>query len=95
MNHLLKAHRFLSAAGLALAAGITINGLPLLCRDCAPGTGVPGTGLEAEFAEKIIGGPGAFVVTADDPAAFADAIRRKLILEISGDHGGPAFAATP
>jgi Protein of unknown function (DUF1194) len=79
----------------ALAAGITINGLPLLCRDCAPGTGVPGTGLEAEFAEKIIGGPGAFVVTADDPAAFADAIRRKLILEISGDHGGPAFAATP
>ncbi len=80
---------------VALAAGITINGLPLLCRDCAPGTGVPGTGLEAEFTDKIIGGPGAFVVTADTPAAFADAIRRKLILEISSDHGGPSFAAAP
>ena len=79
----------------ALAAGITINGLAVLCRDCTEGSGGGRAGLEAEFADRIIGGPGAFVVAADNPAAFADAIRRKLILEISGDHGGPAFATSP
>jgi hypothetical protein len=77
---------------LALAAGITINGLAVACRDCASGTGAGGEALAAEFEEKIIGGPGAFVVTAESPAAFAEAVRRKLILEISGDHGGPVVA---
>jgi Protein of unknown function (DUF1194) len=78
----------------ALAAGITINGLAVLCRDCSAGTG-SGRDLEGEFVDKIIGGPGSFVITADNPAAFAEAVKRKLILEISGDHGGPAFAAAP
>ena len=32
---------------------------------------------------KIIGGPGAFVVTADGEQSFAQAVRRKLILEIA------------
>jgi len=35
-------------------------------------------------AEQIIGGPGAFVVLADGREQFAEAVRRKLILEISG-----------
>jgi hypothetical protein len=64
-----------------LAAGITINGLPILCREC-PGGGRPN--LERDYAEQIIGGPGAFVVLADGRDRFADAVRRKLILEISG-----------
>ena len=65
-----------------LAAGITINGLPILCRYCS---GRPSGGnLEQLFAERIIGGIGAFVVTADDAESFGDAVRRKLILEISG-----------
>lgn len=75
----------------ALQAGITINGLAVLCRDCAAGTG-SGRDLAGEFAEKIIGGMGAFVVTADNPAVFAEAVKRKLILEISGNHAGPAVA---
>lgn len=65
-----------------LAAGITINGLPILCRFC---NGRPtSVDLEQVYAERIIGGPGAFVVTADSEASLSDAIRRKLILEIGG-----------
>ena len=71
-----------------LTAGITINGLAVLCRAC---NGRPsGPDLEREYAERIIGGEGAFVVTAEEPAAFSDAVRRKLILEIAGAApGGP------
>lgn len=65
-----------------VAAGITINGLPILCRDCSGRAG--GRDLESQYAERIIGGRGAFVVTADDMDSFAEAVRRKLILEISG-----------
>ena len=77
-----------------VAAGITINALAILCRFCSGRAG-GGANLEAIYAERIIGGPGAFVVTADDMESFADAVRRKLILEISGPSGrhGPAIAA--
>ncbi len=64
-----------------LSAGVTVNGLPIL-RPGDPGRAMGG--LEALFAERIVGGPHAFVVTADSRAAFAEAIKRKLILEISG-----------
>ncbi len=65
-----------------LAAGITINGLAILCRSCS---GRPiSYDLEAAFSERIVGGPGAFVVTADSPDTFANAVRRKLVLEIAG-----------
>ena len=65
-----------------LAAGITINGLPILCLDCS---GRPSNAdLERIYEERIIGGLGAFVVTADGRQSFADAVKRKLILEISG-----------
>lgn len=63
-------------------AGITINGLAVLCRSCS---GQPVSyDLEQAFKDSIIGGPGAFVVTADNTQTFADAVRRKLVLEISG-----------
>jgi hypothetical protein len=68
----------------ALDAGITINGLAVLCRICASGRAA-GYDLEAAFRDRIIGGPGAFVVTADGETAFAEAVRRKLILEIAGE----------
>lgn len=65
-----------------VAAGIVINGLAVLCRQCS---GRPiAYDLEAAFADRIIGGPGSFVVTADSSATFADAVRRKLVLEIAG-----------
>ncbi|MEM8596701.1 MAG: DUF1194 domain-containing protein [Pseudomonadota bacterium] len=65
-----------------LEAGITINGLAVLCRDCS---GRPvGYDLEGAFNDRIVGGPGHFVVTADSEATFANAVRRKLVLEIAG-----------
>jgi hypothetical protein len=65
-----------------VAAGITINGLAILCRFCS---GRPVTyDLEKAFEDTIIGGPDAFVVTADDMAQFSTAVKRKLILEIAG-----------
>ena len=70
------------ARAAALAADITINGLAVLCRSCS---GRPNFyDLEQAFAETIIGGPASFVVTADGDASFADAVRRKLLLEIAG-----------
>ncbi len=63
-------------------AGITINGLAVLCRSCS---GPPVSyDLEKAFRDTIIGGPGAFVITAENATGFADAVRRKLVLEITG-----------
>jgi hypothetical protein len=74
-----------------LAAGITINGLPILCRFCDTPARYPDLG--AIYAERIIGGLGAFVVTAEDESDLADAIRRKLVLEISGEMPAQRMAA--
>jgi hypothetical protein len=70
-----------TARAEVLAAGITINGLPILRPD---DPGRAHGGLEAAYENEIIGGPGAFVVTAADRASFSQAVRRKLILEIAG-----------
>jgi hypothetical protein len=73
-----------AARQAAVADGIVINGLPILCREGECGGRPVGYDLEKAFEEKIIGGPGAFVVTAETRDAFEFAVRRKLILEISG-----------
>lgn len=72
-----------TARAAALEARITINGLAILCRerDCS---GRPNAyDLEAAFAEQIVGGPGSFVITVDGRDSFAEAVRKKLILEIA------------
>ncbi len=73
------------ARDAALAAGITINGLAILCRDVDCSGRPVGYNLEEAYRTQIAGGPGSFVVTVDSRASFALAVRRKLILEIS-DH---------
>src|SRR3546814_15117279 len=61
----------------AIAADIVINGLAILCRDCS---GRPVYyDLEEAYRRDIIGGPAAFVITADDMASFATAVRKKLL----------------
>jgi len=66
----------------ALFADIVINGLAILCRHCS---GRPVRyDLEAAFADRIIGGPGSFVITATGDQHFADAVRKKMLLEIAG-----------
>lgn len=69
------------ARDTVLGADVIINGLAISCRDCS-GRPRPGN-LEQEFADEIIGGLGSFVVTADSDLSFAQAVRRKLILEIA------------
>jgi hypothetical protein len=70
-----------AARAEVLAAGIIINALPIL----RPEDGRrAGANLEEEYAARIIGGPGSFMVTAEGRDSFADTVRRKLVLEISG-----------
>ncbi len=66
------------------AKGITINGLAILCRDLECGGRPVSYNLEEAFQREIVGGPGAFVITAGDMKSFAAAVKRKLILEIAG-----------
>ena len=42
-----------------------------------------GYNLEEAYPQLIIGGPGAFVVTADGKRSFAEAVLRKLLLEVA------------
>jgi hypothetical protein len=63
----------------ALAAGVTINGLPIL----VPGASALST-LDDYYADCVIGGPGAFSLPARGMEEFAVSIRRKLILEVGG-----------
>jgi hypothetical protein len=70
------------ARASVLAAGITINGLPIL-------DGGPDDPLAVDYERKLIGGPGAFVVPAIGRVGFVQAIRRKLILEIAGQMPDP------
>ena len=73
-----------------IAAGITINALPIL----RPEDGRrAGSNLEEEYTNRIIGGPGAFMVTAESRDTFAQSVRRKLILEISGITPAQDFAS--
>ncbi len=67
---------------LAVARGITVNGLAILNE-------VPM--LDQYYFTNVIGGPGAFVMTANDYAAYRLAILAKLVKEISG----PPTAARP
>jgi hypothetical protein len=70
----------------ALAKGVTINGLVILSDRPLPWnpehTNPPG-GLANYYRNNVIGGPGAFVITAENFESFGDAIIRKLIAEIA------------
>lgn len=67
------------ARDAAVAQGIVINGLPMLVSPSRTFRD-----LDRYYADCVIGGPGAFVLPVNDIAEFATAIRRKLILEVSG-----------
>jgi Protein of unknown function (DUF1194) len=68
----------------AVAAGITINGLPIVNDRLNPWGGRPPVDLDLYFEQRVIGGPGAFMIVAEDYKAFASAIFSKLLLEIAG-----------
>jgi hypothetical protein len=62
-----------------LEAGITINALAIVTE-----RRFDSDTLAQRYADRIIGGQGAFVVEAREGEVFAEAVKRKLILEISG-----------
>lgn len=67
----------------ALAAGIVINGLPIM-NGRVNTWGFPVLeDLDRYYEGCVIGGPGSFVVVAESFETFFEAIRRKLILEIA------------
>jgi hypothetical protein len=71
----------------ALERGIVINGLPIVNdRPTRWGT-PPERDLDLYYRDHVIGGPGSFYIVADGFHAFANAIRTKLVREISGAPG--------
>jgi hypothetical protein len=62
------------ARDAAVAAGIVINGLPILTLE---------PDLDSYYRDSVIGGPGAFVIVIQNYDQFAEAIERKLISEIA------------
>jgi hypothetical protein len=67
----------------AVARGITVNGLVIYSDDVDLGE-LANTDVREHYANHVIGGAGAFMMTADDFSDFAAAIRRKLVREIAG-----------
>ena len=63
----------------AVAAGMTVNGL-VIDRPSMPD-------LDEYYRAAVTGGPRSFVIKADDRRSFADAILKKMILEIAGREG--------
>lgn len=67
----------------AVAKGITINGL-VIVRPGGQIRRIAGEPLTVHYERDIIGGPGAFVMTADETMRFPEVVRRKMVLEIAG-----------
>ena len=67
------------ARDTAVAAGMTVNGL-VIERPTMPD-------LDEYYRAAVTGGPRSFVIKADDRRSFADAILKKMILEIAGREG--------
>nr|WP_245972263.1 DUF1194 domain-containing protein [Rhodovulum robiginosum] len=66
----------------ALAEGIVINGLPLMTRE-GMGSRWHLERLDIYYETCVTGGPGSFVIPVHDWEDFAEAVRRKLVLEIA------------
>ncbi len=73
----------LGARDIALAKGITINGLPIMVKEPSYST-MDIENLDWYYEDCVIGGPGSFVVPIKDHEKFKEAIRTKLLLEVAG-----------
>lgn len=75
-----------------LRQGIIINGLPIMLSPMLRHK-THGVDLHHYFEDCVIGGPGAFVYPVRVKEQFAEAIRRKLIIEVSGQPAQVVLAA--
>jgi len=71
-----------------VAAGITINGLPILSTNPRTGAIRRGSALDDYYLERVVGGAGAFVIAARNFRDFGRAIRQKLLKEIALNRPG-------
>ena len=82
----MPAATFRFARDQAVAKGIVVNGLVILTerqsRANPQHTNPPG-GIEKYYRENVIGGPGSFVIAAEDYNSFGRAMVQKLIAEIA------------
>jgi Protein of unknown function (DUF1194) len=80
----------------AVAKGIVVNGLVILSDRPVPWnaehTNPPG-GLEKYYQDNVIGGPGAFVLVAENFNSFGRAIIKKMIAEIAFLASAPRLVA--
>jgi hypothetical protein len=82
----------------AVAKGITVNGIVILTElqfaQNPQHTNPPG-GIEKYYRENVIGGPGSFVMVAEDYNSFGRAMVKKLIAEIAGTPAQHRVASAP
>ena len=63
-----------SARDHAVSLEITINGLPIISGS---------ESIQDYYSENVIGGPGHFLVPAENILTFRDAIKQKLLRELN------------
>ena len=72
------------ARAMARAAGITVNGLPIITERPGHWTRPAEINLDEYFDRNVLTGPGAFVLAVREPEDIQMAILRKMTLEIAG-----------
>ncbi|PSH70500.1 hypothetical protein CU102_00055 [Phyllobacterium brassicacearum] len=70
------------ARNASIAEGIVIDGLPIMLEKAPDSASIPD--IDVYYEKCVIGGDGAFVLRATDIRHFPEAIRHKLVREISG-----------
>jgi hypothetical protein len=81
----------------AVAQGITINGLVILSETPLawnPDHTNPPGGLQNYYRNNVIGGPGAFVLVAENFNSFGQAIVKKMIAEVAQAGARPSLHAS-
>lgn len=76
-----------------VSQGIVINGLPVMMNRTNFGR-PPDLTLDKYYEESVIGGPGSFLIVADNFDHFSRAVRTKLVREISSAGGAAQRAPT-
>ncbi|MCC6982035.1 MAG: DUF1194 domain-containing protein [Bauldia sp.] len=76
------------ARDIVVGRNITINGLPVVVRP-DPWRDVFEGGVPSYYRDCVVGGDGSFLVTVTNIAAFSDAIRHKMVLEIAARQPEP------
>ena len=81
----------------AVAQGVTINGLVILSETPLawnPDHTNPPGGLQNYYRNNVIGGPGAFVLVAENFNSFGQAVVKKMIAEVAQAGARPSLHAS-